>query len=110
MNYGKRIIHRLDRNHEVYLDYTGAGLYAESQVKKHQQLLLDNVFGNPHSTNPTSLASTELMESTREAILKFFNASPRSMWSFLLPMPVVRSNWWARLIHLEKVVQLLADL
>lgn len=67
---------RLDRNHEVYLDYTGAGLYAESQVKKHQQLLLENVFGNPHSTNPTSLASTELVESARHAILKFFNASP----------------------------------
>jgi molybdenum cofactor sulfurtransferase len=66
---------RLDRNHEVYLDYTGAGLYAESQVKKHQQLLLDKVFGNPHSTNPTSLASSELVESARQAILKFFNAS-----------------------------------
>jgi len=66
---------RLDRNNEVYLDYTGAGLYAESQVKKHQQLLLDKVLGNPHSTNPTSLASTELVESARHAILNFFNAS-----------------------------------
>ena len=67
---------RLDRFHEVYLDYTGGGLYAESQVKRHQQLLLDHVFGNPHSTNPTSLASTDLIESTRQTILKFFNASP----------------------------------
>ena len=67
---------RLDRNHEVYLDYTGGSLYAESQVKIHHQLLLEKVFGNPHSTNPTSLASTELVESARSAILKFFNASP----------------------------------
>ncbi len=66
---------RLERNHEVYLDYTGGGLYAESQVKKHQQLLLEHVFGNPHSTNPTSQASTSLIESTRQAILRFFNAS-----------------------------------
>mgnify|MGYP000895464571 FL=1 len=67
---------RLDANHEVYLDYTGGGLYAESQVRQHQQLLLSRVFGNPHSTNPTSLASTELVESTRQAVLRFFNASP----------------------------------
>jgi molybdenum cofactor sulfurtransferase len=67
---------RLDRNHEVYLDYTGGGLYAESQVLKHQALLLDRVFGNPHSTNPTSVISTERIESTRRAILRFFNADP----------------------------------
>lgn len=67
---------RLDRNHEVYLDYTGGGLYAESQLKQHYDLLLNKVFGNPHSTNPTSLASTDLIESTRHSILKFFNASP----------------------------------
>ena len=39
---------RLDRAGQVYLDYTGAGLYAQSQVDKHRQLLLDNVYGNPH--------------------------------------------------------------
>ena len=66
---------RLDRNHEVYLDYTGGGLYAESQLQKHHELLTATVLGNPHSTNPTSLASTELIESTRQAILKYFNAS-----------------------------------
>ena len=67
---------RLDKNHEVYLDYTGGGLYADSQVKQHQQLLLNHVFGNPHSTNPTSRYSTELVESNRQTILEFFNASP----------------------------------
>lgn len=67
---------RLDRAGHVYLDYTGAGLYAESQVEKHHQLLSSNVFGNPHSTNPTSFASTQLVEQTRAAILRFFNANP----------------------------------
>lgn len=67
---------RLDRNHEIYLDYTGGGLYAESQVSKHQELLLNGVFGNPHSTNPTSHAATELIEDTRQSILRFFNADP----------------------------------
>jgi molybdenum cofactor sulfurtransferase len=67
---------RLDRLGQVYLDYTGAGLYARSQVRLHQKLLADNVFGNPHSSNPTSQVATRLIESTRQAILQFFNADP----------------------------------
>jgi hypothetical protein len=34
---------RLDRLQHVYLDYTGGGLYAASQVRRHQELLLDRV-------------------------------------------------------------------
>src|SRR5512146_1576763 len=68
---------RLDAGEHVYLDYTGGGLYAESQLQKHQQLLSENVFGNPHSTNPTSLAATKLVDSARAYVLKFFNADPR---------------------------------
>jgi molybdenum cofactor sulfurtransferase len=67
---------RIDRTGQVYLDYTGGGLYADSQIIKHQSLLLGSVFGNPHSSNPTSLAATELIESARLYVLKFFNASP----------------------------------
>jgi molybdenum cofactor sulfurtransferase len=67
---------RLDRNGQIYFDYTGGGLYAESQVRKHQQFLLDGVYGNPHSTNPTSHAATELVESARASVLRFFNADP----------------------------------
>ena len=66
---------RLDKVRHIYLDYTGGGLYADSQVKKHHRMLLEGVFGNPHSTNPTSLASTELIDETRSAVLRFFNAS-----------------------------------
>jgi len=67
---------RLDDAEHIYLDYTGGGIYAESQIKKHHKLLSENTFGNPHSSNPTSLAATHLVEGTREYILKFFNADP----------------------------------
>jgi molybdenum cofactor sulfurtransferase len=68
---------RLDRAGHIYLDYTGGGIYAESQVKKHQQLLLENVYGNPHSSNPTSIAATELVESARASVFRYLNASPQ---------------------------------
>jgi selenocysteine lyase/cysteine desulfurase len=67
---------RLDRQGHIYLDYTGGGLYAESQVRAHTELLLGHVFGNPHSDNPTSLAMTERVEQSRAYVLKFFNAAP----------------------------------
>ena len=67
---------RLDRLGQIYLDYTGGCIYAESQVLAHQELLAENVFGNPHSSNPTSQAATQLIESARQTILEFFNADP----------------------------------
>ena len=67
---------RLDRLGHVYLDYTGGGLYAEGQVRRHHDLLAENVFGNPHSQNPTSLAMTHLVEQARAYVLAFFNADP----------------------------------
>jgi molybdenum cofactor sulfurtransferase len=66
---------RLDDQHHIYLDYTGGGLYAESQLRQHMALLAKNVFGNPHSSNPTSLAMTHLVEQAREYVFEFFNAS-----------------------------------
>jgi molybdenum cofactor sulfurtransferase len=38
---------------EVYLDYTGAGLYPESLVREHAKLLRKGTFGNPHSLSPS---------------------------------------------------------
>ncbi|MCQ3980259.1 MAG: aminotransferase, partial [Anaerolineae bacterium] len=65
---------RLERLGHTYLDYTGGGLYAETQVRTHMALLLQQVFGNPHSTNPTSQAMTHLVEQARACVLEFFNA------------------------------------
>ena len=67
---------RLDQAEHVYLDYTGAGIYSESQVRKHQQILLENTFGNPHSSNPTSQAATRYVESARAFVLAYFKADP----------------------------------
>ncbi len=67
---------RLDWHDQIYLDYTGGGLYANSQLMKHMELLRCNVFGNPHSDNPTSMAMTKLVDRARSKILSFFNASP----------------------------------
>ena len=67
---------RLDAQHHVYLDYTGGGLYAECQVREHVELLCSQVFGNPHSTNPASLAMTTLVEQARRYVLNYFHASP----------------------------------
>ncbi len=67
---------RLDQTGQIYLDYTGGGLYAQSQLQTHQRLLNDHVFGNPHSQNPTSLAMTKLVEETRAHILRYFRADP----------------------------------
>ena len=67
---------RLDANRQIYLDYTGGGLYSELQISEHMELLRTTVLGNPHSANPTSLAMTDLVEDTRNYILRYFNASP----------------------------------
>ena len=67
---------RLDAQGQVYLDYTGAGVYADSHVRAHLEMLGGQVFGNPHSTNPTSRAATAWAERARASVLRFFAAPP----------------------------------
>jgi molybdenum cofactor sulfurtransferase len=66
---------RLDEQHHVYLDYTGGGLHAESQILKHAELLNHHVFGNPHSASLTSSGMTTQVEHARAAVLAWFNAT-----------------------------------
>ena len=66
---------RLDDEDQVYLDYTGGGLHAASQLDAHVELLRHRVLGNPHSNNPTSLATTALVQDARRAVLDYFGAS-----------------------------------
>jgi selenocysteine lyase/cysteine desulfurase len=66
---------RLDACGDVYLDYTGGSLYAASQLEQHFQMMREQVYGNPHSVNPTSSAATILVEQTRAAVLGYFNAA-----------------------------------
>lgn len=67
---------RLDALGHVYLDHTGSALYPDSLVRTHAELLRASVLGNPHSRNPTSSASTEMVEAARGRILEFFRADP----------------------------------
>jgi selenocysteine lyase/cysteine desulfurase len=66
----------LDAQGHVYLDYTGGNLCATSQLERHMALLREHVFGNPHSTNPTSTMAMEFVSRARRKVLRFFNASP----------------------------------
>src|SRR6266567_8369710 len=66
---------RFDEQGHTYLDYTGGGVYAESQLQAHVELLSRGIFGNPHSGNPASLSMTALVEQSRTRVLDFFHAS-----------------------------------
>ncbi|WP_042393155.1 aminotransferase class V-fold PLP-dependent enzyme [Streptacidiphilus carbonis] len=66
----------LDRKGHVYLDHTGAGLPAESQLTAHAARITGDCFGNPHSENPTAAASDRLVAETRAAVLRHLNADP----------------------------------
>jgi len=67
---------RLERTGIAYLDYTGSGLYAESQVRAHAETLCGRVLGNPHSESGPSVEATEIMARTRRDVLDFFGADP----------------------------------
>ena len=73
----RREFARLDATGSAYLDYTGCALYPESLVRRDGRRLRRNVFGNPHSENGPSLASTEAMERARRLAMRFFDADPR---------------------------------
>jgi len=66
----------LDAAGHAYLDYTGAGLPARAQLEAHAQRVSARCFGNPHSENPASAASTELIDRARHAVLRYFGAPP----------------------------------
>ena len=65
---------RLDRQRQAYLDYTGSNLYPASLISGFQKRLLENVYGNPHSENPTANLSSLVIEETRHRVLEYFNA------------------------------------
>ena len=65
----------LESGGHIYLDYAGAGLAADAQLAAFAARMSGQCFGNPHSENPASAASTELVERARRAVLSYFNAS-----------------------------------
>lgn len=67
----RREFKRLDGH--TYLDYTGSALYAESQIRAHQRMLAEGIFGNPHSESPSSRWSSRAIAEARETVLQFFD-------------------------------------
>jgi selenocysteine lyase/cysteine desulfurase len=65
----------LDEGGHIYLDYTGAGLAARSQLSAQATRLSSGCYGNPHSQNPASSESDRLIERARAAILRYFSTS-----------------------------------
>ncbi|XP_064644455.1 molybdenum cofactor sulfurase-like [Lineus longissimus] len=60
----------------IYLDHTGATLYAKSQIEAYSEDLLTHVYGNPHSLNASSQLTTDLVDQVRFRILQHFNTTP----------------------------------
>jgi len=60
-----------------YLDYTGSSVYTETQLTAIMQDFRKNVFGNPHSENPSSSLTRDRIEEVRRMVLDFFDADPR---------------------------------
>jgi len=75
----------LDAGGHVYLDYAGAGLPAQAQVTAHAERIGGRCLGNPHSQNPASAASTDLIERARLAVLTHFNAPPEEYAAIFTP-------------------------
>ena len=56
----------------VYLDHAGTTLYAKSQLESYYKDLSNNLYGNPHSQNPSSKLTTETIEYVRDIVLAHF--------------------------------------
>lgn len=65
---------RLLVNKHIYVDYTGGGQCPATVLNQYHDLLLTTAFGNPHSHNPTSKHTTELIESIRTTVLEYLQA------------------------------------
>ena len=75
----------LDAAGHVYLDYAGTGLAPRAQLAAHAERMRGRCFGNPHSENPASAASSELVEQARAAVLAHFNAPPEEYAAIFTP-------------------------
>lgn len=71
----KKEFARIDQTGHCYLDFTGGNLYPQSLLGKHCDFLKNEVYGNPHSGNPTSQLSTKYVHQARQNVLDYFNAT-----------------------------------
>jgi molybdenum cofactor sulfurtransferase len=60
----------------IYLDHAGTTLYARSAIELYASELTRSLFGNPHSSSPSSQLSTRRIDDARLQVLRSFNADP----------------------------------
>ncbi|KAF6241073.1 hypothetical protein HO173_000867 [Letharia columbiana] len=60
----------------TYLDHAGTTPYPRSLMKEFERDMNSQLFGNPHSNSPSSMLSTDSVESARLRALNFFKADP----------------------------------
>lgn len=56
----------------TYLDHAGTTVYSASQLQAHMVDLKSTLYGNPHSQNARSLATTEAVDFVRDLVLSHF--------------------------------------
>lgn len=67
---------------EVYLDFTGAGVYQTQQINKAMHDLKMTMKCNTHSASACSQRTEKAIEEVRQRILRFFNA-PNGTYSVI---------------------------
>ena len=94
--YDYELGRRLGHN-QHYLDYTGSSVYTETQLTAIMKDFRENMFGNPHSENPSSSLSRDRIEEVRRMVLDFFDADPReyqvgvhALWSLQIIVCVLQ--------------------
>ncbi|RPA82468.1 PLP-dependent transferase [Ascobolus immersus RN42] len=60
----------------IYLDHAGTTIYSRTLIDTYHSSLSTNLYGNPHSSNPSSALSSKAIAKTRKQVLAFFNADP----------------------------------
>lgn len=63
-------------NNGIYLDHSGATIYAKSTVEQFTQKMMSNLYGNPHSENLPAQRSGNVVDEVRTKTLQFLGADP----------------------------------
>uniref|UniRef100_H2ZFU0 Aminotransferase class V domain-containing protein n=1 Tax=Ciona savignyi TaxID=51511 RepID=H2ZFU0_CIOSA len=58
-----------------FLDFAGCSIYSSRQITEYTESLKRNVYGNPHSGNPSSDLMAAEVEKVRNTVLAFFNTT-----------------------------------
>jgi molybdenum cofactor sulfurtransferase len=61
----------------VYLDHSGATIYARSTIEAFSSKMMAGLYGNPHSANEPARISGDMVDDVRERALRFFGANPK---------------------------------